>query len=1173
MALVADVLRVAEETILADEAVTDHEVGYALPLVRDAAKRLAAFRAYYEHWRDVGPEGVRGFMKEHRGDKQLFGGSCAQTRWLGLEIVLRLANETRDRGAFDRYGELMVRLSEEIVSLEEDRVPSDEARQRLEERLGLRRKLAEAERHAPQAEDDPRIRTFCSPKAPDVFHAVEHANQIWQKDPFDVESVQSVPRAAFSRMLQRMDGTGRVLLVLGDAGSGKTHLMRAIRNEVHGQRAGYVGYLQLSGSPADYTKYVLASLIDSLEKPYDAPEVARSGLMCLSDALLAAAPLERPERLDFESLSDDELGDLVFDLADRVLKQPRFSSLDLDVTRALLFLQSGDSRYYSRVVKFLRGNELGLRDSDVLGGLATRKDDAFGILRALAGVIAAVDGGALVLLLDQLEEVHNQVAAKEQSVRLMDVVRHVSDNLPNVLIVITCLRDFYMELRRNLARPILDRIERDPGYLELKEQRTEEETKAMVGQRLEHLYGRSGVRYRGDEPCFPIPQEVIDSQRGLRARELFKHLQKYQNACIASSAMLSYDEWMPSEETVIASPVSGAGTATPPPALPAEWNEWLAQSKSLAVPSEDDELLELLRWSLAKVQSDADKLLVRMTNQTSRGGKLAKEVESLRKDAKKSQRIAIAVRCSEFGGAPGSQLAQQLGKLAQEEGRRCVVDQATWRQLLAFRQFTDKHGKRPEFAEWVRLEQPVSQLEAVRTVLALSDTPTVQPVAPERTAPRPIELNPVPGLPTEPHNTQKVTGAIRIGSVLSVRQAPAELDLQALKQHAAFLGASGSGKTSLALNVIEQAAERGIGVIMLDRKGDLAAYADPQCWGGSDPDPQRVQRLKSLRSRLDVRTFTPGNPLGRSLRLRAVPAGLARQPAHERAQLAGFSAQALLSMTGSKTEPAQLAILGKAIEVIASLIPEEPSLRDVINLVADQDESLLAEIGHLDPRHMRKLVDKLEALRINHGVLLESQDPPLVAERLLGLDGSRVKGKVPMTIISTKFLGGASCVDFWVSQFLIELSRWCSRSPSKDLQALVFLDEADAYMPASSKPATKEPLQGLLKRARSAGLGVMLATQNPGDLDYRGRDNIATWWVGRIASSTAIDKMKPLLSECKIDISSALANQSTGEFFQISNGNAHRIRSDRSLMNTTQLNEERIVELAREGAPAAQAVA
>lgn len=69
MALVADVLRVAEETILADDDATEREVAYALPLVREAAQRLSAFRAYYEHWRGLGIELVRGFMKEHRSDK------------------------------------------------------------------------------------------------------------------------------------------------------------------------------------------------------------------------------------------------------------------------------------------------------------------------------------------------------------------------------------------------------------------------------------------------------------------------------------------------------------------------------------------------------------------------------------------------------------------------------------------------------------------------------------------------------------------------------------------------------------------------------------------------------------------------------------------------------------------------------------------------------------------------------------------------------------------------------------------------------------------------------------------------------------------------------------------------------------------------------------------------
>jgi hypothetical protein len=93
----------------------------------------------------------------------------------------------------------------------------------------------------------------------------------------------------------------------------------------------------------------------------------------------------------------------------------------------------------------------------------------------------------------------------------------------------------------------------------------------------------------------------------------------------------------------------------------------------------------------------------------------------------------------------------------------------------------------------------------------------------------------------------------------------------------------------------------------------------------------------------------------------------------------------------------------------------------------------------------------------------------------------------------------------------------------------------------------------------------MLATQNPGDLDYKSRDTIGTWWIGRIAriaSKTAVDKMKPLLSECRSDISGQLATAGIGEFFQVCDGQALRMRSERSLMETQQLSEERILALA-----------
>ena len=108
----------------------------------------------------------------------------------------------------------------------------------------------------------------------------------------------------------------------------------------------------------------------------------------------------------------------------------------------------------------------------------------------------------------------------------------------------------------------------------------------------------------------------------------------------------------------------------------------------------------------------------------------------------------------------------------------------------------------------------------------------------------------------------------------------------------------------------------------------------------------------------------------------------------------------------------------------------------------------------------------------------------------------------------------------------------------------------------------------LLKRGRSAGVGVFLATQSPGDLDYKCRDNIRSWFVGRVAEKTAVDKMKPLLSECRINVGAKLAQAKIGEFFRLEDGEVTEVRADRSLMKTEQMTEDAILAAAARGAQA-----
>lgn len=107
----------------------------------------------------------------------------------------------------------------------------------------------------------------------------------------------------------------------------------------------------------------------------------------------------------------------------------------------------------------------------------------------------------------------------------------------------------------------------------------------------------------------------------------------------------------------------------------------------------------------------------------------------------------------------------------------------------------------------------------------------------------------------------------------------------------------------------------------------------------------------------------------------------------------------------------------------------------------------------------------------------------------------------------------------------------------------------------------------LLRRARSAGLGVLLATQSPGDFDYKCRDNIGTWFVGRVAEKTAVDKMKPLLADHRGDPTAKLAGARIGEFFLLANSEVTELKMHRPAMETRQLGEEEILTLARATRP------
>ena len=398
------------------------------------------------------------------------------------------------------------------------------------------------------------------------------------------------------------------------------------------------------------------------------------------------------------------------------------------------------------------------------------------------------------------------------------------------------------------------------------------------------------------------------------------------------------------------------------------------------------------------------------------------------------------------------------------------------------------------------------------------------------------------------------------------------LNKNVLKRHTAVLGGSGSGKTTLALCIIEQLLLKGTPVVLIDRKGDLCSYANPEVWRTLEGEfSERRGEREKLADSIDVAVYTPGRASGRPISITLLPNGINELPEQEQQLLANLSAAALgdmLHLKNSATHQKQSGTLSVALRILGGRFSKEVTLADLIHLLEEEDPELSDLTQRMDPsgRIRRDLVAQLDSLRHRNSALFEAGGEPLRMEALLGSGRyGRRDGRTRLSIIYTGFLGDNENILFWVSQFLSEALRFCQRNPNDELQAVVMFDEADLYIPANAKPATAEPLQSLLKRARSAGLGIMLATQSPGDLDYKSRDQITSWFIGRVREDTALRKLRAAFqSESGLDPAAVLPGQTVGEFHLVQEGLVRPMRAQRSLISAEQVPFDRIEQLARE---------
>jgi hypothetical protein len=369
-------------------------------------------------------------------------------------------------------------------------------------------------------------------------------------------------------------------------------------------------------------------------------------------------------------------------------------------------------------------------------------------------------------------------------------------------------------------------------------------------------------------------------------------------------------------------------------------------------------------------------------------------------------------------------------------------------------------------------------------------------------------------------------------------------DAKDLTTHAMIVGMTGSGKTGLAIGLLEEAAIDGIPSILIDPKGDLGNLLlqfpelrpeDFRPWideaeatrKGMDPDafaaktaenwksglaqwgqePERIQRLKDT---VSMTIYTPGNTAGRPLQiLRSFtpPSANIIQDASALRDRIISTISGLLSLLGMDADPVQSRDHILLSNILDQAWREGRSL-DIAGLIHEIQKPSFKKIGVFDlesfyPSKERfKLAISLNNLLASPGFTTWLEGEPLDIQRLLYTP----EGKPRVSIISIAHLSDPERI-FFVTLLLNEIVAWMrNQSGTSSLRALLYMDEIFGYFPPTANPPSKVPMLTLLKQARAFGLGVVLATQNPVDLDYKGLANCGTWFIGRL--QTERDKLR-----------------------------------------------------------------
>ena len=372
-------------------------------------------------------------------------------------------------------------------------------------------------------------------------------------------------------------------------------------------------------------------------------------------------------------------------------------------------------------------------------------------------------------------------------------------------------------------------------------------------------------------------------------------------------------------------------------------------------------------------------------------------------------------------------------------------------------------------------------------------------------------------------------------------QQPLFLEASDLTTHGVIVGMTGSGKTGLGVVLLEEALQSGVPALIIDPKGDMgnlmltfpnllptdfmpwiseseagddvaqAAFDKASQWkAGLERSGIDASRIQQLRDTADFSIYTPGSTAGIPLNvigsLNAPAAGTDAETLQDEIEGFASSLLALVGISGDPLSSREHILLSNIINWYWS---QGKSL-DLGMLIGLVQQPPMRKLGVIDldtffpPADRVKLAMKLNGLAASPSFASWSEGPELDIQSLLYGDGSKPQA----AIISLGHLSEEER-QFVVTLLMSKMVTWMRKQPGTgDLRALIYMDEVFGYVPPVESPPSKKPILTILKQARAFGVGLVLSTQNPVDIDYKAISNAGTWMIGRL--QTDRDKQRLL---------------------------------------------------------------